>query len=393
MTSFVPIQLFIEKSDSSQKIVLWQNPRPSSTRYCRPIKFQFIHETPEICNQEKEYIDKQISCLENSKITINGKDLSVRHKLLFTMVDGKVCNSITGTKSALQCYICGLTSRNFNDLEKVKTTNIDHSNLDFGLSVLHGWVRFFESLLHLSYKLPIRKWQVREKNEKEIVSSRKSLIQKKFRNEIGLIVDRPKPGFGSSNDGNTARRFFENAEVSASITGIDINIIRKFRNIMCIISSGYEINLELFKSYLHDTAKLYVKEYPWYPMPTTVHKILMHGQQVIKNALLPIGQLSEEAQEAMNKDFKNFRQGYSRKMSRVKTNEDILHWLLLSSDPLISTTRNLPKHKLKYLNKKVQGMIKATDIFIKNFENGPQNCDEVGGDFDASSEEEDCLFV
>lgn len=52
-----------------------------------------------------------------------------------------------------------------------------------------------------------------------------------------------------------------------------------------------------------DTAKLYVQLYPWYPMTPTVHKILIHGATVIENALLPIGQLSEEAAEARNKHF------------------------------------------------------------------------------------------
>lgn len=37
---------------------------------------------------------------------------------------------------------------------------------------------------------------------------------------MGLIVDKPKPVYGSTNDGNTARRFFQNPELSAKITGI-----------------------------------------------------------------------------------------------------------------------------------------------------------------------------
>ena len=38
---------------------------------------------------------------------------------------------------------------------------------------------------------------------------------------MGLIVDKPKPGYGSTNDGNTARRFFQNPDLSAKITGIN----------------------------------------------------------------------------------------------------------------------------------------------------------------------------
>lgn len=93
------------------------------------------------------------------------------------------------------------------------------------------------------------------------------------------------------------------------------------------------------------------------------------GATVIESALLPIGkiyktnnskfkiinkniclgQLSEEAQEARNKDYKNYREHHSRKISRLAQNEDVLHFLLLSSDPYISSIRNTPKKKRKML--------------------------------------------
>lgn len=82
-------------------------------------------------------------------------------------------------------------------------------------------------------------------------------------------------------------------------------------------------------------------------MPSSVHKILFHGADIIQHAIVPIGQLSEEAQEARNKDFKIYRQFNSRKCSRKSTNEDVLNNLLLSSDPHLSTIKPtlLKKHK------------------------------------------------
>lgn len=38
--------------------------------------------------------------------------------------------------------------------------------------------------------------------------------------------------------------------------------------------------------------------YPWYCMSTTVHKILIHGPTIIDWSSLPMGQMSEDAQEA-----------------------------------------------------------------------------------------------
>ena len=58
-------------------------------------------------------------------------------------------------------------------------------------------------------------------------------------------------------------------------------------------------------------------------MSTSVHKILIHGFRIIEWAPLPIGQLSEEAQEARNKDVKKYRENFSRKCARDKTMEDV----------------------------------------------------------------------
>jgi hypothetical protein len=64
--------------------------------------------------------------------------------------------------------------------------------------------------------------------------------------------------------------------------------------------------------------------------------VLIHGSEVIKQAILPIGQLGEEAQEAKNKDFKFIREHRSRKDKAEHTNIDLFHYFLLLSDPIIS---------------------------------------------------------
>lgn len=267
-----------------------------------------------------------------------------------------------GTNSTQRCYLCGATSKEFNDIDNMLQKEIDESNLKFGLSTLHAWIRFFECLLHLSYKLDVKKWQVRAAEDKEKVSRNKKRIQEAFKEHLGLIVDKPKQGYGSSNDGNTARRFFENSAISSAITGVDENIILSFRNILLVLSSGFKINCEKFKLYAITVAKNFVRLYPWYFMPTTLHKILIHSYIVISSAILPIGQLSEEAQEARNKDIRNYREGFSRKFSRTQNMEDIFYRLLVSSDPYISSLRKLPKKKLKYFPTDVLQLLESPDI-------------------------------
>ena len=111
------------------------------------------------------------------------------------MIDGKVCNAATNTTSKRRCYICGQTSKDFKDLNKKKTES--RETLKFGPSILHAKIRFFESLLHISYKIPIKKWQARTEEDKKIVAETKQKIQNAYKDKLGLLVDIPKAGFGS----------------------------------------------------------------------------------------------------------------------------------------------------------------------------------------------------
>lgn len=177
---------------------------------------------------------------------------------------------------------------------------------------------------------------------------------------MGLIIDRAKAGSGTSNDGNTARAFFRNSNESSLITGLDMNLIQRFCIILETIASGFEINLQVFELFAKDTGALYIRLYPWYFMPVTVHKILVHSPDIIRSCILPIGQLSEEAQEARNKDLRRIRESHTRKISRTATNEDLLTMLLVSSDPVISTLRQLPVKKSGKLSPQVLSLLQAT---------------------------------
>lgn len=49
--------------------------------------------------------------------------------------------------------------------------------------------------------------------------------------------------------------------------------------------------------------------------------------------------MSEGAQSSRNKDLKHYRRDHTRKYSRIVTNEDLLHLLLDSSDPFVTSLR------------------------------------------------------
>lgn len=348
-TSLVPLQLS-SINEQNEKYVVWQNPVPSSPRYCRPIKIEFLKETANATKAEIQYIQDQIKNLVPFSDMVKGKCIKVNYNLALTMVDGKVCNAVADNAATQRCYLCKATSKNFNDLDKMLKLEVIDDYLNLGLSSLHAWIRCFECCLHLSYKLDIKKWQARTAEEKTIVKNRKKATQESFKKNLGLIVDQPKPGFGSSNDGNTARRFFQNATISAEITGVDVRLITRFHSILQAISSGRTIDTPRFRDYALETAKLFIELYSWYYMPTSIHKLLIHGPQIIASALLPIGQMSEEAQETCNKYIKKFRQDFSRKSSRSLTMQDVFCRLLISSDPYISSIRKLPKTKKKQMS-------------------------------------------
>ena len=55
--------------------------------------------------------------------------------------------------------------------------------------------------------------------EKDDVAARGKVIQEKLKKELNILIDVPKQNFGNSNDGNTARKFFENVEKVSEILG------------------------------------------------------------------------------------------------------------------------------------------------------------------------------
>ena len=96
-----------------------------------------------------------------------------------------------------------------------------------------------------------------------------------LRKGLGILVNQLKPGYGSINTGNTARAFFGNLKMSAEITGMDENLIKRFHIILQSISCGYEVNCDKFKNYTNETAKIFAQKYLWYYMLTSVHKLLL----------------------------------------------------------------------------------------------------------------------
>lgn len=94
--SLVPLQ--IRCAVNNNNIVLWQNPKPSSTRFCRPIKYCNKKETIASTMEEVNAIDLEIRSLIPTTVLYEGQELQINHKLIFSMVDGKVSKIVSNSK-------------------------------------------------------------------------------------------------------------------------------------------------------------------------------------------------------------------------------------------------------------------------------------------------------
>lgn len=182
ITSLVPIL-----AEANAK-VFFRNTHPSSTRLCRPIRIQMVSETTELAVLEKEYIERQIKKLSPTEFTKYGRYLRINYCMLLTMVDGKICSALTGTKSSQRCFICLAKPTEMNDIDKVRQLEEDREAFQYGLSPLHAWIRFFEYFIHVAYRLETKKWQSRGE-DKENMLERKKNIQMRFKLEISMNVD------------------------------------------------------------------------------------------------------------------------------------------------------------------------------------------------------------
>lgn len=343
ISSLVPIVLY---DADQQETVYWQNMKPSSTTLCRPLLLQFKKETEEFVLQIDKEISDEINALTATVIVKENVTIEISHQLKCTMIDGKICNHLCNNKSSQSCFICNAKPTDMNKLDMVYERPTNAEYYKYGLSTLHAWIRFMECVLKISYNMPFKKWSAKKIDDKLKRETRKKEIQNEFK-KLGLRVDFVLQGKGTSNDGNTARRFFQNFETSAEITGFNVRLLERFAVILQAMASGKKIDVERFKCYTEETARLYVDLYPWYHMPPTIHKILIHGSDVIQLAAVPIGQLSEEVLECRHKEVRRYREQNTRKVSRVKTNEDLLHTLLISSDPVITSYRQIENSKKK----------------------------------------------
>ena len=123
----------------------------------------------------------------------------------------------------------------------------------------------------------------------------------------------------------------------ASECGISENLIKRLFNIYVALSSKLPLCPDKFETYCKETKALYVSELPWYPMCTSLHKILEHSADYLR--LLPptitSGMLSEEPSESANKDVKSWQIRHANQSSPEARNLSVFNRFYDRSDPQV----------------------------------------------------------
>ena len=308
----------------------------NSALACRPIRLSFEKETEESVMKEYNRIVTEINSLQSFKMEIpDGPRVVIQYKLLCTMIDGKTLNFLVNNKSSRSCPIClagpKALSKRSGSFDPLPGTLI------FGVSPLHWGMRIFEFLLHISYNSDFRKAEARSSEEKALKKTRQEEVRKKFLDKLSLRIDTPCSRGGNCNSGNVARRAFANAGTFSEITGIPISVIEGFGVLWSAIRSGQRLDDEKFEAKCNSVLDTFFAspEVNWYGLSPSAHKLLVHGADIIRHSILPVGILAEDPAEGSNKLHRIHRQNHTRKISHETTMDDLISRKLHQSDPIV----------------------------------------------------------
>ena len=316
----------------------------------------------------------------------------VKVKVLRTMFDGKMSCILTGAGGA-KCQLCTATFNQIHDLEFVKSgfpinrtisaakeifSQVDRdeflslpSQERFGLthepvsdidvisaSPLHSYTcvyrSYFRWFMILVYHLHSgsTKWSPTSLKVQASLKFVRSFLQEK----TGLKIDQPSSDGGTTSTGNIARQCFSNKnnfiDWITSLVPLEYHDpLRKIQSnlsaILRIFGCSREINTDQLDIICRETYIFILTQFPWANISPSLHKLLAHSTELIKecNDGYGLKSFSEEGVESSNKFIRRYREHLARKNSFSLNIRDIMIRLLCHSDPLLNSFRNLVRCK------------------------------------------------
>jgi hypothetical protein len=221
-------------------------------------------------------------------------------------------------------------------------------------------------------------FDIKDRTEKKTkIAERKKEIQDEFWNKMKLNVDKPRfGGSGNSTTENVCRKAFSDPLLLSTVLGLDFDLVQNFSTLLIAMSCQLPLNLESFAALALSTANIWVDKYSSFKMTPSVHKVLIHGVEIMRNSILPVGILSEEAAEAKNKICRRDRLDHALKNSRKNNLEDVFYRSMDSSDPFLSSLRIAARvkcHKKKSLPLEVTKL-----LLLDNFHDEDEDETSIG---------------
>jgi hypothetical protein len=334
------VVLQIDANVGECETVFFTNHSPNNPHFCRPLRISFESESSAAILAEHNRLKSELEELLPYEVSQSPK-IHISYKGLETMVDGKVVVAVTNNNTSI-CTICDKGSTemasNVGPFDPVSD-----ERLLFGISPLHFLLRVFEALLHIAYKQEVKQFRVK-KADKPSVAANTLRVKEAFERKLGLIVDqRREGGFGNTNTGNVARKAFANADTFAQICGVSTILVSNLDVICRTLASSHNIDADKFEEFCNATLAQYMIDCPWYNIPPTLHKVLVHGADIIRATPLPIGVTSEEGSESNTKFCRKYYQNHTRKNSSLAALQDLFHRMMDVSDPLVRSLTPEPE--------------------------------------------------
>ena len=161
----------------------------------------------------------------------------------------------------------------------------------------------------------------------------------------------------------------DHPDVLAKECGVPLKFVKGVYILWVCLASSLPICPDKFQQFCDDIKDCYLESCAWYNLSPTLHKILVHGSQVIQ--LFPdtitSGMLSEEPGEASNKTLKHFQAHHARQDSAENRNLSVFHRMMDRSDPQIVhhfTNRQKTGKAAEVFPKAVLDLCKDSDQLI-----------------------------
>ena len=332
---FVSALCFLQVYANSN--LVWTNPSPGGTSFCKPIRISFQKEEVSLVNEEYARILREIPQSMEFGLEINSewRNFRVQFQGRASMLDGKCLNTVSHNNATSRCHMCKKTAKQFmSDVPSIGTES-DWTNPLSITPMLHSYIRSLEFFLKLAYKAPLQSQtyaSISKADRAVRMAAIKKTIQRRIKTRLGVTVDQVKPVYGNTNTGNVARKCLRNPKAFSLCLDIDENVLSMYSELLeCFTSFNQQDPEEyLKKSVVFD--RYFKEKFPWANYTPTVHKVVAHGALIIMANPLPLGFMTEEPIESMIREIREIRLKFARKNSRKNNLEDVFNFLNMKSD-------------------------------------------------------------